>query len=135
MRTDTQTIVLDGDRDHIFRFIADAENLPRWAVGFCRSIVRDGAGWIVRTAEGEVGLRMTTDAVNGVIDFHMIPARGVEVTAFSRVVPAHGGALFAFTQMQSADMPDEVFTAQVTALGEELEVLRHVVRAQIACRA
>ena len=135
MRTDTQTIALDGDRDHIFRFIADAENLPRWAVGFCRSIVRDGAGWIVRTADGEVGLRMTTDAETGVIDFHMIPAPGVEVTAFSRVVPAPGGALFAFTQVQSPGMPDEVFAAQVTALGEELEVLRHVVRAQAACRA
>jgi hypothetical protein len=135
MRTDTQTIVLDGDRDHIFRFIADAENLPRWAVGFCRSIVRDGTGWIVRTAEGEVGLRMTTNAENGVIDFHMIPTPGVEVTAFSRVVSAPGGALFAFTQVQFPGMPDEVFAAQVITLGEELEVLRHVVRAQAACPA
>jgi hypothetical protein len=133
MRTDTQSTRLDVDREHAFRFLGDAENLPRWAVGFCRSIARRGDAWIVQTGGGEVGLRMDTDERTGVIDFHMSPAPGVEVSAFSRVVPLGDAALYVFTQVQPPGMPDDVFAGQVMALAEELEVLRHVIRAQVAC--
>jgi hypothetical protein len=135
MRTDTQAIMLEGDRDHVFHFIADPANLPKWAIGFCRSIGQTGDGWLVQTSQGEVALRMTTDDTDGVIDFHMAPAPGVEVTAFSRVVPVPGGAAYIFTQVQAPGMPDEAFDAQVTALREEFEVLRHIIRAQVACAA
>lgn len=133
MRTDTQSVRLEGDHNHVFRFLADADNLPRWAVGFCRSIARDGDRWIVQTANGEVGLRMVTDEETGVIDFHMSPTPDVEASAFSRLVPLGDSVLYVFTQVQPPGMPDDVFDGQVTALGEELEVLRHVVRAQVAC--
>jgi RNA polymerase sigma factor (sigma-70 family) len=52
MRADTQTMTLPASAEDAFAFLAQPENLPRWAVGFARGIRREGDEWIVRTAEG-----------------------------------------------------------------------------------
>ena len=52
MRADTQTITLPVSAEEAFAFLAEPENLPRWAVGFARGIRREGDTWIVQTAQG-----------------------------------------------------------------------------------
>jgi hypothetical protein len=139
MRTDTQAVRLDAPAATVFEFLADPENLPRWAVGFAHAIRRDGDAWRVRTAQGEVGVRFATDEARGTIDFHLTPAPGVEVVAYSRVIPGpgpgDGGAVYVFTQLQAPGMPDAVFDGQVRALHEELAVLQGIIRARHACPA
>jgi hypothetical protein len=132
-RSDTQSVALDGTAEHVFDFLANPENLPRWAVGFCRSIRRDGDRWLVRTAQGELAIRYVTDRALGIVDFYLSPAPGVEAAAFSRVLPNGDRAQYVFTQFQGLGMPDEVFAGQVAALTEELQVLQHLVRARVAC--
>ena len=61
LRSDTRAVGIDGTPDQVFDFLADPENLPKWAVGFCHSIRRDGDHWMVTTAGGEVGVRYVTD--------------------------------------------------------------------------
>jgi hypothetical protein len=137
-RADTRTVTIDARVNHVFEFVADPENLPRWAVGFCRAIRREGAApdrWIVTTGRGDVLVRFATDPALGVVDFHMSPAPGIEVAAFSRVVPNGTGAEYIFTQFQSPGMPDDVFEHQVRALVEELHVLRALIQARAACPA
>jgi hypothetical protein len=85
--------------------------------------------------QGEVGIRYVTDRALGVIDFYLSPAPGVEAAAFSRVLPSGRGAEYVFTQFQGPGVPDEAFTGQMAALGEELHVLRALVRARAACPA
>lgn len=136
-RSDTRTVRISAPPEHVFEFIANAQNLPRWAVGFCQSIRPDGTGddrWVVTTPHGEVGIRFVTDRALGVIDFHLSPAPGVDAVAFSRVVPNGDGAEYVFTQVQVPGMPDEVFDGQVEALREELVVLQALLRARAACR-
>jgi hypothetical protein len=137
-RSDTRAVTIDTAADKVFEFVADPENLPRWAVGFCRAIRRDGEApgrWIVTTAQGDLPIRYVTDATLGVIDFYLAPARGVEAAAFSRVVPNGEGAEYIFTQFQARTMPDEIFEGQVRALVEELQVLRSLIGARAACPA
>jgi hypothetical protein len=86
-RADTQAVSIPASSDEVFRFLADPENLPRWAVGFARGIRLDGVQWIVATQQGELPIRYESDATRGTIDFHMTTAPGVEAVAFSRVVP------------------------------------------------
>ena len=62
MRADTQTITLPVSTEEAFAFLAEPENLPRWAVGFARGIRREGDAWIVQTAQGEMPIRVVTDA-------------------------------------------------------------------------
>jgi hypothetical protein len=143
MRADTQAVTLDAPATTVFEFLADPENLPKWAVGFAHAIRRDrgsdgdagGDAWRVRAAQGEVGLRLTTHGRLGTIDFHMTPAPGVDVVAYSRVIPSPEGAVYVFTQLQPPGMPDAVFDGQVRALREELAVLQRIMRARHACPA
>jgi uncharacterized protein YndB with AHSA1/START domain len=134
MRSDTQTITIEAPAGEVFRFVAEPENLPPWAVGFAREIRPDGDGWRVRTGGGaEVRVRFRIDAEQGVVDFWMVPAPGVEAVAYSRVVPNGDGADLVFTQQQIAGTADEVFEAQVAALGHELTVLKALL--EVACPA
>ncbi len=135
MRSNTQHITINVDHRTLFEFLADPNNLPRWAVGFCRAIRRDGDHWFVQTSQGEVAVRYVTHADLGVVDFYLSPAPGIEVDAFSRIVPNGDGAEYVFTQFQAPGMPDEAFEAQVSALKEELVVLRALMHAQAACPA
>ncbi len=135
-RTDTRTVTLAASPHDVFEFVANPENLPRWAVGFCHSIRRDDGSddrWVVTTGNGDIGVRYVTDRALGVVDFHLSPAPGVETVAYSRVVPNADGAEYIFTQLQAPGMPDDVFEAQVDALREELIVLQALVRARAAC--
>jgi len=135
MRSDTQTVTIEADARLVYQVLADPETLPRWAVGFCRSIRTEGGRWVAQTAQGDVGIRYATDPTSGVIDFHISPAPGVEVVANSRVVANGDGAEYIFTQFQMPGMPDHVFEANVAALKEELGVLRALMRARAICPA
>src|SRR5918995_503083 len=133
MRADTQTITLPANAEDAFTFLAQPENLPRWAVGFARGIRREGDGWIVETPQGEIPIRIAADATRGTIDFQMRVAPGLEAVAYSRVVPNESGAEYVFTQIQMPGMTDEVFAAQRAALAEELAILPILFRVQEAC--
>ena len=136
--SDTRAVTIAAPPEQVFAFVANPENLPRWAVGFCRAIRRDTDvpdQWIVTTGQGNLPIRYVTEAALGVIDFYISPAPGIELAAFSRVVRNGDGAEYVFTQLQAPGMPDEVFQAQIDALVEELHVLRSVIRAQTVCPA
>jgi hypothetical protein len=136
LRTATRAVSIDADPALVYAFVADPANLPTWAVGFCQAIRRDAESdrWIATTAHGDMPIRYVTTNSAGTIDFHFSPSPGVEIAAFSRVIPNGNGAEYVFTQLQSAGMPDDVFEAQTHALSEELQVLRGVVHARAACR-
>jgi len=102
MRADTKTVSIVQTRVWCFRFVANPAQLPRWAVGFARTVRQDGDRWIVTTTTGEVPLRVRADPASGVVDFVMSPAPGVEVTASSRVLARGAGAEYVFTLHEKA---------------------------------
>ena len=124
MRADTQAITIQACPEKVVQFLADPANLPRWAVGFARSVRQDGGDWVVSTGTAELGLRLVSDERLGVIDFILSPAPGVEGVAASRVIPNGEGCEYVFTQFQAPGMPDVVFAQSVRALAHELTVLK-----------
>lgn len=132
MRFDTQGVVVEADMAHVVGFVGEGANLPRWAIGFAREVVEGEDGWVVVTASGQrVPTRIEADPDKGVVDFVMTPMPGMTVTAWSRSVPAPGGTLFTFTQVQPPGMPDDVFDAQVRALAHELATLKALL--EVSC--
>jgi len=131
MKSNTQAVSIEATASRVFDLVADPENLPRWAVGFARSVRRDGDRWIVITGSGEVGLEIRGDRATGTVDFHLEPAPGVEALAASRIIPRGTKSEFVFTQFQPPGMPDESFRASVEALGHELRVLKAL--AEVEC--
>jgi hypothetical protein len=124
MRADTQTIFIQAAPTKIVEFLADPQNLPRWAVGFAKAVRNENGRWRVTTGAGDMGISIEADARSGVVDFIMSPAPNVEVAARSRVVSNGRGAEYLFTQFQSPEMPNEAFEKSVRTLQHELTVLR-----------
>jgi hypothetical protein len=130
MRADTKTISIDAPPAKVLSFLREPENLPRWAVGFAKSVRRDSSGWHVKTGDGEMGISIDADERTGVVDFRMRPAPGVEVLAASRVIPRGSGTEYAFTQFQAPGMPDEAFKQSVKALEHEFAVLKAILEVE-----
>lgn len=135
MRSNTEHVTINVDHRQLFAFLAEPRNLPKWAVGFCEAIRREGERWLVHTRQGELAIRYVTHPGMGIIDFYVSVAPGTETAAFSRVLPNGDGSEYVFTQFQTPGMPDDVFEGQVRALREELVVLRALMHAQAACPA
>ena len=73
MRADTKAISIHAKSKQVVDFLSDPTNLPRWAVGFAKSVRRDGDRWIVTTGGGEVSLRIVTEPRAGVVDYFTSP--------------------------------------------------------------
>jgi hypothetical protein len=124
MRSDTQSVTIGTTPKDVLRFVGDGTNLPRWAIGFAKSVRACESGWIVTTGQGEVPTSIAVDEATGTVDFRMEPAPGAEASAYARIVPNGDGAEFIFTQMRQPGVPDDVFDRLVTAVGHELAALK-----------
>jgi hypothetical protein len=131
MRSDTQSVTIAARPEDVLAFVGDGENLPRWAIGFAKSVRRCEPGWIVMSGQGDIPTSIVVHGTSGTVDFHMQSARGIEATAYARVVPNGEGSEFIFTQMQQPDVPDEVFDQLVAAVGHELVALKALL--EVAC--
>jgi uncharacterized membrane protein len=131
MHADTQQVLLEAPFQEVFDFVADAENLPLWAIHCAKSVHRREAAWRVATAGREVGLRIAADKARGTVDFVISPAPAVEVKAYCRVMPVDPDrSILTFTQVQFPGISEEAFAAQVKALVEELEILASLMAAK-----
>lgn len=124
MRSDTRAISIEASPDKVLCFLADPNNLPRWAIGFAKAVREEQGRWVVTTGAGEVGLRIVADGRTGVVDFWMSPKPGIEMLAASRVIPRGAASEYTFTQFQVPGMTDETFKQSVKALTHELSVLK-----------
>ena len=124
MRSETETVVLPAPSERVFAYLAEIENLPRWASEFARELkVVDGKHKVVNGL-GEFYFRIEADADTGVIDMYAGPTEGELALFPTRVVALPGGAsAFTFTMFQAPGMPDELFESQHASLRRELEQL------------
>jgi uncharacterized protein YndB with AHSA1/START domain len=130
MRSDTQSVTIAAAPEQVWTFVADGANLPRWAIGFAKSVRPDRSGWMVSTAQGEVPTAIAADEAVGTVDFRMEPVPGVVATAYARVMPNGEGAELVFTQFHQPGVPDEVFDQLVAAVGHELVALKAVLEVE-----
>jgi hypothetical protein len=131
MRADTRSISIDMPPADLVRLLSDPGNLPRWAVGFAKSVRQEAGRWYVQTAGGEIAVRIASDMASGVVDYWMSPVAGVEVLAASRVIQRGAGSEYVFTQFQLPGMSDPDFGKSVRALRHELTVLKAI--AEVDC--
>ena len=124
MRADTQTVTIQAAPKKVLSFVADGANLPRWAIGFAKSVAPNGDAWIVTTGRGEVPATIAVDESAGTVDFHMDMRPTGEAVAYARVLPNEAGTEFLFTQFQEPGVPDEMFEQLVVAVEHELVALK-----------
>jgi hypothetical protein len=74
MNIRTIAVTVSAPRDTVFSFLADIENLPKWAGAWCEQLALQRGRWWALTAEGEQVLDMETSAGTGVIDLRAGPS-------------------------------------------------------------
>jgi hypothetical protein len=120
MRSHTVTTVLPAPRRDVFAYLAEIENLPRWATEFARELRRDEDGYRVINNLGEFRFEIRADQATGVIDMlagpsaeemALFPTRAIEL--------ADGRTAYTFTMFQGPGMPDELFERQYESLKRE----------------
>jgi len=114
------TTVLDAPQSEVFDYMADIENLPRWATEFARELKRDDDGYRVVNGLGEFRFEIRADRPTGVIDMLAGPDRDSMTVFPTRAVALPDGrTAYTFTMFQTPGMPDEVFDAQHASLRRE----------------
>ncbi len=73
MNVRTIAVTLAAPRDTVFNFVADIENLPKWAGGWCERLALERGRWWAFTAEGEQVVDLESSAGTGVIDLRAGP--------------------------------------------------------------
>lgn len=110
----------------VYDFVADPENLPKWARGLCRSIRRSEAGWIVGTAQGEINIRFAEKNSLGVLDHYVTSAPGLEIYMPMRVVANGAGSEIIFTLFLHPGVSADNFAEDIGLVERDLETLKHV---------
>jgi len=64
----TIALTLTAPRDSVFNFLADIENLPKWAGGYYERLSLERGRWCALTAEGDHVVDLESSAGTGVID-------------------------------------------------------------------
>jgi len=73
MHIRTIAVTVAAPRDLVFNFLADIENLPKWAGGYCERLALQRGRWWALTAEGELVVDLESSAGTGVIDLRAGP--------------------------------------------------------------
>jgi hypothetical protein len=121
MRSATVTKVLDASRQTVFDYMADIENLPKWATEFAREMRREGDDYKVVNGLGEFFFRIESEPETGVIDMFAGPTKDAMAVFPTRAVSLPDGrTAYSFTMFQGPEMPEELFDAQRASLEREL---------------
>ncbi|HTQ32239.1 MAG TPA: SRPBCC family protein [Opitutaceae bacterium] len=118
------SITVPAPRDTVFNFLANIENLPKWATEFCERIYLERGTWKALTSQGELFMAFDTDDRTGVIDMragftpehmNLFPVRVLALPG--------GGTLVLFTFFQPPDLSDEIYECQYRSLLVEMRGL------------
>ena len=122
MRSETVTTVLPARKGEVFAYLAEIENLPRWATEFARELkVENGRHKVVNWL-GEFFFAMEADEATGVIDMRAGPTESEMALFPTRVVELPDGrSAFTFTMFQGPGSSDDLFESQHASLVREFE--------------
>jgi hypothetical protein len=103
-------ITVAAPRETVFNFLADIENLPKWATHWCERLMLQRGRWWALTAEGEQVVDMETSTGTGVIDLRAGPSPDRFRHTPIRVVPlSTRRSLISFLLIEGPDESDEAF--------------------------
>lgn len=124
---------VDAPRDDVFRFLADVENLPRWAPEFCERLQLSRGQWLAWTVEGELFIEIDAHDRSGAVDLRWGDGQSCERLLPLRVVALPGGqALVSAVFYQTPERSELAFERECELLGAALHGLGDCVRRDLA---
>lgn len=117
-------VTLAAPRDEVFSFLADIENLPRWAGRFCAQLEISRRGWHAWTSFGDLFVELEANDRAGVIDLRfgaeLEPLADVPLRVWAR---PDGRTLVGGWLVQAPGQTSESFARQANEFAEALRSL------------
>lgn len=126
MHSVTFNVTIARQPQAVYDFVADLNNLPRWATAFCRSVKKDGGRWTIETPQGPMGMRITARNAFGILDHYVIPTPGIEIHVPMRVIANGEGSEVLFTLFRRTEMTDAQFAEDQRLVRQDLDTLKRV---------
>ena len=120
----TISVQIDRDPKAVYAYVADLNNLHRWATTFCRSIRHEGDGWVMETSLGTMAIRLAPENDLGVLDHYLTPPGGETLYVPMRVVANGLGSEVIFTLFRLPDVSDEAYAADAALVRQDLDRLK-----------
>jgi len=122
----TLSVSIDCRPDKVYEFVANPENLPKWAKGLGKTVRKAGSDWIVDTPQGAVKVSFAEKNDLGVLDHYVTTAGGDVVYVPLRVVANGSGSELLFTLFRSPDMSDEKYAEDLGLVAQDLRTLKEI---------
>jgi hypothetical protein len=110
----------------VYAYVADLNNLPRWATTFCRSIRREGEAWMMETTLGMMTIRLASENRLGVLDHYLTPPGGETLYVPMRVVANGSGSEVYFTLFRLPGVSDAGYVADAALVRQDLYSLKRL---------
>ena len=122
----TISVPIDRTPEAVYAYVADLQNLPRWATTFCRSIRHEGEGWVMETSLGTMTIRLAPQNDLGVLDHYLTPPGGETIYVPMRVVTNGSGSELSFTLFRLPGVSDENYAADANLVRQDLDTLKEL---------
>lgn len=124
-RAHTVSVAIAVDPQRAYAYAADPANLPEWAPGFVKSMVKEGDHWVAETTLGKALFRFAPANELGVLD-HDVEISAQRFHNPMRVIPNGEGSEVLFTVLQLPGIADEQFKADLETVRGDLQNLKKV---------
>lgn len=118
----TVSVTIHRPADHVYSYVADLGNLPRWS--FFESATQVDGVWRVGTPRGELILTLAPPNDLGVLDHNLETPDGRNIYIPMRVIPNHGDSEVLFTVIREPGMTDEAYAADIALVEADLARLK-----------
>jgi len=108
----------------VYAYVADLNNLPRWATTFCRSIRSEDGTWLMETSLGMMAIRLAPENDLGVLDHYLTPPGGETIYVPMRVVTNGSGSELSFTLFRFPGVSDADYAADAALVRQDLDTLK-----------
>ena len=108
----------------VYEYVANPENLPKWAAGLGTDVHRAGEHWEVTTLQGIMTLRFAPHNELGVLDHYVQPPGAPEVHMPMRVLPNGDGSEIVVSLFRQPGMSDLTYSADAEMVRHDLETLK-----------
>jgi hypothetical protein len=114
----------------VYAFVANGENIPRWANGLGTGIQRVGDAWVAEGPIGKVKVRFAAPNELGVADHDVTLDSGEVVRNPIRVLANASGSTVIFTLMRRPGVSEQDFNRDAKAVEKDLAKLKTVLEQQ-----
>lgn len=124
-------VSIERDWREVYDFMAEPENMPRWATGLSSSMRREGEDYVADGGPiGLIRVRFAPRNPFGVVDHRVTLESGVSVDNALRVVPNGSGAEVMFTLLKIDGLDDEAYERDAALVLNDLNGLRAILESE-----